>query len=246
MNKLSKIYSLIALFFFAAFVCPSCATKQSKKMNLDSGQSDNSVSKSRSGQDLNDASIAKVESSEISNVNTIKSSDPSNDVKPFPVGTFEKVESEVVYYVKVGDTLSDISKLVYGGPDHWKKIANYNRLENPHLLYPLDQIKLPVVNTHSKKFAHKHYGKSDFFSTKVSNKQMKPKHLVEAYNKLDKVKKMTTKVRKGETLFNVAERTLGDGNLWPMIWWQNKDQIDDPNLISIGQTINFVDPKSVH
>ena len=246
MNKLSKIYGLIALFFFATFLFSSCATKQAKKLDLDSGPSDDAVSKSTIGQELTGDSIAKVDSSEIGNLKTIKSSDPSNGVKPFPVGTFEKVESEVVYYVKVGDTLSDISKLVYGGPDHWKKIANYNGLENPHLLYPLDKIKLPVVNTHSKNFAHKYYGKSDFFSTKVGNKQIKPKHLVEAYNKLDKVKKRTTKVRKGETLFNVAERTLGDGSLWPMIWWQNKDQIDDPNLISVGQTINFIDPKSVH
>lgn len=48
--------------------------------------------------------------------------------------------NDVVYTVKSGDTLSGICAK-YGA--NWKKVAEYNKLKNPHLIYPGQKIKIP-------------------------------------------------------------------------------------------------------
>ena len=48
--------------------------------------------------------------------------------------------NDVVYIVKSGDTLSGICAR-YGA--NWKKVAEYNKLKNPHLIYPGQKIKIP-------------------------------------------------------------------------------------------------------
>ena len=48
--------------------------------------------------------------------------------------------NDVVYTVKSGDTLSGICSR-YGA--NWKKVAEYNKLKNPHLIYPNQKIKIP-------------------------------------------------------------------------------------------------------
>lgn len=48
--------------------------------------------------------------------------------------------NDIVYTVKSGDTLSGICSK-YGAD--WKKVASYNNLKNPHLIFPNQQIKIP-------------------------------------------------------------------------------------------------------
>ena len=52
------------------------------------------------------------------------------------------------------------------------------------------------------------------------------------------------RVRSGETLSEIAARTLGDSSLWPAIYEANRDQIKDPARVYPGQrlTIPQVDP----
>lgn len=47
---------------------------------------------------------------------------------------------DVIYVVKSGDTLSGICAR-YGA--NWKKVAEYNKLKNPHLIYVNQKIKIP-------------------------------------------------------------------------------------------------------
>lgn len=47
---------------------------------------------------------------------------------------------DIIYVVKSGDTLSGICAK-YGA--NWKKVAEYNKLKNPHLIYPNQKIKIP-------------------------------------------------------------------------------------------------------
>ena len=51
------------------------------------------------------------------------------------------------YTVEKGDTLSAISKRVYGKASHWKQIyeANRDTIENPDLIYPGQTIKIPAI-----------------------------------------------------------------------------------------------------
>lgn len=53
-----------------------------------------------------------------------------------------------VYVVKKGDTLSKISQQVYGQPWTWPKLWSLNpQIQNPHWVYPGDQIRLTGINT---------------------------------------------------------------------------------------------------
>jgi nucleoid-associated protein YgaU len=46
-------------------------------------------------------------------------------------------------------------------------------------------------------------------------------------------------VKKGETLWKLAERYYGDGSLYPKIFEANKDTLKDPNLIRVGQKLRI-------
>lgn len=57
--------------------------------------------------------------------------------------------SDIIYTVKSGDTLSGICSK-YGA--NWKKVAEYNNLKDPHLIYPGQKIRIPqsMVSQKSK------------------------------------------------------------------------------------------------
>jgi hypothetical protein len=51
-------------------------------------------------------------------------------------------------------------------------------------------------------------------------------------------------VRPGETLWTIAEITVGDPTLWPALYLANRDQIKDPALVYPGQQLAIpeIDP----
>lgn len=63
-----------------------------------------------------------------------------SDVKLYNGSKSGSSGGDVIYTVKSGDTLSGICSK-YGAD--WKKIASYNHLSNPHLIYPGNKIKIP-------------------------------------------------------------------------------------------------------
>ena len=46
-------------------------------------------------------------------------------------------------------------------------------------------------------------------------------------------------VKKGETLWKIAEQYYGDGSLHTKIFEANKDTLKDPNLIRVGQRLRI-------
>ena len=62
---------------------------------------------------------------------------------------------EFVYIVKPNDTLGKISKTIYKTPGMWKKLAEYNNIENPSKIFPGDIIKYRADET-SKSYAASH------------------------------------------------------------------------------------------
>lgn len=46
-------------------------------------------------------------------------------------------------------------------------------------------------------------------------------------------------VAKGDTLWKIAERYYGDGNLYTNIFEANRDMLNDPDAIKIGQKLRI-------
>ena len=46
-------------------------------------------------------------------------------------------------------------------------------------------------------------------------------------------------VKKGETLWKIAQEYYGDGSLYTKIFEANRDTLKDPNLIKIGQKLRI-------
>jgi hypothetical protein len=44
-------------------------------------------------------------------------------------------------------------------------------------------------------------------------------------------------VKRGQTLSTIAHDVLGDPELWPAIYWANRDQIKDPKILHVGQRL---------
>jgi nucleoid-associated protein YgaU len=47
----------------------------------------------------------------------------------------------------------------------------------------------------------------------------------------------TVVVERGDTLAKIAERTLGDATLWPLLYRANRDRIKDPARVYPGQEL---------
>lgn len=56
------------------------------------------------------------------------------------------VGQQQTYTVEKGDTLSGISKTVYGSANHWKEIfeANRDQLDDPDLIQPGQVLNIPA------------------------------------------------------------------------------------------------------
>jgi nucleoid-associated protein YgaU len=46
-------------------------------------------------------------------------------------------------------------------------------------------------------------------------------------------------VKKGESLWKIAEQYYGDGSLYKKIFEANQDILSDPNLIKVGQKLRI-------
>ena len=54
--------------------------------------------------------------------------------------------AEQIYTVVAGDSLSKISKKLYGDANQWKRIfeANRDQIKNPDLIHPGQKLKIPA------------------------------------------------------------------------------------------------------
>ena len=123
--------------------------------------------------------------------------------------------SKMVYIVQKGDTLARIAQRIYGDGNKWTEIANFTGLANPKLIYPGDVVYYQLTEQ-SMNFAGVYEG----------------------------VKRDQVQVSQGDTLATIAGRVLGNSTLWKLIWRQN-DRIDNPDRLTAGTTIYYVDPSKV-
>ncbi len=123
--------------------------------------------------------------------------------------------SKMTYIVQKGDTLAKIAQRVYGDSNKWTEIANFTGLANPRLIYPGDVVYYQL-SEQSMNFATAYEG----------------------------MKRNEVQVSQGDTLATIAGRVLGNSSLWKLIWRQN-DRIDNPDRLTAGTTLYYIDPASV-
>lgn len=145
---------------------------------------------------------------------------PESSSMPAPSGIaagpgLPELGSKMVYFVQKGDTLAKIAQRIYGDGNKWTEIANFTGLANPKLIYPGDVVYYQLTER-TMNFATAYEG----------------------------MKKNEVQVSQGDTLATIASRVLGNSALWKLIWRQN-DRIDNPDRLTAGTTIYYVDPAAV-
>ena len=46
-------------------------------------------------------------------------------------------------------------------------------------------------------------------------------------------------VRPGDTLAGIANHEYGSAADWPALWWANRRQVSDPNVITVGERLRL-------
>jgi nucleoid-associated protein YgaU len=133
-----------------------------------------------------------------------------------PVGPgLPELGSKMSYIVQKGDTLAKIAARIYGDSNKWTEIANFTGLANPRLIYPGDVVYYQLTEQ-SMQFASTY----------------------------ESMQRSSIQIQQGDTLATIAGRVFGNSSLWKLIWRHN-DMIDNPDRLTAGTTIYYVDPASM-
>ena len=115
------------------------------------------------------------------------------------------------YVVVPGDTVSGISRKIYGSFGHWKKIAAKNGISAPYILQPGTVIKFDADTSVAKAF------NSGGQATGTN----------------------TVKVKHGDTLSKIASQLYGNSGSWKVLYNMNKGKISNPNQIFVGMVLSY-------
>lgn len=156
-------------------------------------------------------------------------SEPVAEIGSSPGGEFS-------YKIVKGDWLSKIAGRVYGDIYKWPLIANANpQIQNPHLIYPDDVIKVPIIDDQSQSFANT-YSLSSVIKAKKTEANRTVLKLKQAAPS-----KTVLVVKKGDTLSKIAKRVLGSAKEWKSIWTLNKGIVPNPDMLQVGTSLQLAD-----
>lgn len=116
------------------------------------------------------------------------------------------------YVIEPGDTLATISKKIYGSTKRWQELADINGLTNANRIFAGDVIRYDMRVEKAKDFA------------KTYNTTMK-----------------TVVVKKGDSLSKLAAQAYGSPDAWPRLLSFNREKIKDPNHISVGMKLEYME-----
>ena len=116
------------------------------------------------------------------------------------------------YTVKEGDDLWTVSEKIYGSGYNWVDIAEANKLENPEVLFVGSKLNVP--NVEKKEI--------------VSEEQT---------DKTNPITGISYNVKEGDSLWDIAVRSYGDGYKWVEISRVNK--LVNPNIIHPGNILQL-------
>ncbi len=124
------------------------------------------------------------------------------------------------YRVKSGDSLSSIALERLGGSRHWEAIARANKDvlgDDPHALTVGTVLRIPEIPAGRPK-------------AEAAPEAEVPPGLAG---------KRTYRIRSGDSLWIIAEKTLGNGALWERIYELNRGRIATPASLKVGEMLEL-------
>ena len=123
------------------------------------------------------------------------------------------------YTVRAGDNLTRIAVRTLGDGQRWDDIfaANRNQLDNPGQVREGMVLVLPSV----------------------ASVAPAPAEAAPAATGTAAARARTYTVKTGDNLTRIAARTLGDGQRWDDIFAANRDTLDAPESIRVGQVLRL-------
>lgn len=127
------------------------------------------------------------------------------------------------YTIKPGDTFERIAVAFYDDPSQWQAIAKANPLKDPRRIRVGDVIRVPVDpdNVQGRVAAA-----ADDEPAGPSSDTAKPEPI-------------TYTVSPGDTLSGIAKRFYGSTGFADYIFFRNRDVLDSPDRLSVGQVLTI-------
>jgi nucleoid-associated protein YgaU len=153
-----------------------------------------------------------------------------------------------LYTVVAGDTLRSIAQRFYGDANQWPRIFNANRdqIANPDVISVGWVLTIPGFRPYAVKagdtlrsIAQGFYGDENQWSRifNANRDQIDNPDVISVGWILRIPTDELYTVVAGDTLRSIAQQFYGDESQWTRIFDENRDQIDDPNVISVGQVL---------
>ena len=120
-----------------------------------------------------------------------------------------------IHVVERGDWLWNLADQYLGDGARWKDIAAANPGINPDRIDIGQRLLIPLDRT----------------STDTASRP----------DRVAPDDGDTVRVERGDSLSTIADDLYGTAKHWPDLYQQNRDQIDDPNLIEVGQNLQLPD-----
>src|SRR5215207_10448597 len=156
----------------------------------------------------------------------------------------------VQYTVVAGDTLRKIAERFYGDENQWPRIfhANQGQITNPDQIQVGWVLRIPgfilytvVAGDTLRKIAERFYGDENQWPRifNANRDQITNPDQIQVGWVLTIPGFRPYAVKAGDTLRSIAQGFYGDENQWPRIFNANRDQINDPDVISVGQILRI-------
>lgn len=126
----------------------------------------------------------------------------------------------VIHYLKEGETLSDVARRYLGDADAWPAIVDANRrtIENPDRVSPGVRLIIPADGSR--------------VATSSGAAAGEPDRPVDATTP-------SITVQSGDTLFQLAEDYLGDGERWGELLEHNRDRLESARSLRAGMKLKL-------
>ncbi|MEE9212130.1 MAG: LysM peptidoglycan-binding domain-containing protein [Phycisphaeraceae bacterium] len=140
---------------------------------------------------------------------------------PGPRGSITTDRGGRFITVQPNQTLSELAAQYLGSSQRWPELleANRDKLSDPTELGAGMTIRIPGA------------------TASAATPAAKPQRQTTAAAQSN-----TYTVQRGDTLYGIAQRLLGDGEQWSTIYEANRDTLDSPHDLEVGQTLRIPAP----